>query len=89
MKTLKAIVLAVFLTVSAAGFAFASGGGNKLSGDKILKQNCNRCHFLPQFKFAGFKDYSKKQLKTIVMHMRVRANLTGDEAKALVKFLTQ
>ena len=53
-----------------------------ISGDDAYKQNCTRCH-------AEVLKVNDRMTKTLVLHMRVRANLTQDEAKAILEYLTQ
>ncbi len=53
-----------------------------VSGDDAYKQNCTRCH-------AEVSKVKDRMTNTIVRHMRVRANLTQDEAKAILEYLTQ
>jgi cytochrome c5 len=48
-------------------------------GDRIFQQNCSRCHNAPD----GFKPYISN---AIVMHMRVRANLSEHDAHELLRF---
>jgi len=48
--------------------------------DDAYKNNCLRCH-------ASVQAYSPKKTETIVMHMRVRANLTDQESRAIVEYL--
>jgi hypothetical protein len=48
--------------------------------DDAYKNNCMRCHTaLPQ--------YSSRMNKTIMMHMRLAANLPGNEAQAILEYL--
>lgn len=49
-------------------------------GQQVFKQNCSRCHNEPE----GF---SSSISGTIAMHMRVRANLSDADYKALLRFL--
>ncbi len=49
-------------------------------GQRVFAQNCSRCHNAPE----GF---SPRVSGTIATHMRVRANLSDADFKALVKFL--
>jgi mono/diheme cytochrome c family protein len=49
-------------------------------GQQVFAQNCSRCHNAPE----GF---SPRVSGTIATHMRVRANLSDADFKALVKFL--
>jgi cytochrome c5 len=72
--------------------AVPSGGGTKQSrsasgqavhpsdGQRIFDQNCSRCHNAPE----GF---SPSISGTIVRHMRVRASLSKEDEKALLRFL--
>lgn len=52
------------------------------TGMKLWGENCIRCHNAPPS-----SDYSPMQWETIGMHMKLRANLTDDEAKKIVEFL--
>jgi len=53
-----------------------------ISGDDAYKQNCTRCH-------SEVPQRNTRATTTILRHMRVRANLTQDEAKAILEYLTQ
>jgi len=48
-------------------------------GQRVFEQNCSRCHNPPD----GF---SPRISSTVVRHMRVRANLSEEDVKALMKF---
>jgi mono/diheme cytochrome c family protein len=49
-------------------------------GERIFAQNCSRCHRTPE----GF---SPRISGTIVRHMRVRASLSEQEERDLLRFL--
>jgi len=49
-------------------------------GERAFRQNCSRCHNAPE----GFPPQISG---TIVRHMRVRANLSRDDERAILKFL--
>jgi hypothetical protein len=49
-------------------------------GERAFRQNCSRCHNAPE----GF---SPRISGTIVRHMRVRANLSRDDERAILKYL--
>ena len=49
-------------------------------GQQVFDQNCSRCHNPPE----GF---SPRISGTIALHMRVRANLSAQDYKALLHFL--
>ena len=61
----------------ASASASAAPGGAQLWAD-----NCSRCHNMrpPQ-------SYSDSQWQAVVMHMRLRANLTGTEQREITQFL--
>jgi mono/diheme cytochrome c family protein len=56
----------------------------KLTGAELYAINCNRCH--PE-RYAT--EFTTAQWQTIVMHMRVRANLPAAQAKEILKFLKE
>ena len=52
------------------------------TGVQLWSDNCGRCHNVrPPEEFSG------AQWEVLVHHMRTRANLTGAEAREIVKFL--
>ena len=53
-----------------------------VSADDAYKQNCTRCH-------SEVPPVSTRRTKTIVRHMRVRANITAEEAQAILQYLIQ
>jgi hypothetical protein len=52
------------------------------SGAELWAENCTRCHNL-----RPPDTLSDAEWDTAVMHMRVRANLTGEESRKIVEFL--
>jgi mono/diheme cytochrome c family protein len=56
----------------------------KLTGAELYAINCNRCH--PE-RYAT--EFTSAQWKTIMTHMRVRANLPAAQAKLILKFLQE
>jgi cytochrome c5 len=54
----------------------------KKSGVQIWSENCMRCH-----NGRPPQEFSAAQWEVIVHHMRLRANLTGEESREVVKFL--
>ena len=48
--------------------------------DDAYKTNCMRCH-------SAVRQYSPRMTATIVMHMRVRANMTAEETHAILQYL--
>lgn len=53
-----------------------------LTPDQIYKANCTRCH-------AEIPTMDARRTATIVKHMRVRANLTEQEARAIFDYLNK
>ncbi|MGO8836797.1 MAG: hypothetical protein ACLQAH_03580 [Limisphaerales bacterium] len=56
----------------------------KLTGAELYAINCNRCH--PE-RYAT--EFTSAQWQTIMLHMRVRANLPAAQAKEILKFLKE
>jgi cytochrome c5 len=52
------------------------------AGPQLWSENCARCHNL-----RTPEGYSDAQWDIIVHHMRLRANLTGQEARKIAEFL--
>jgi len=57
---------------------------NALSGATLYAINCNRCH---AERYAT--EFTAGQWKTIMIHMRVRANLSAEDARAILKYLQE
>jgi hypothetical protein len=56
----------------------------KLSGAELYALHCNRCH--PE-RYAP--ERTAEQWKTILLHMRTRANLPAEQARAILQFLQE
>jgi hypothetical protein len=54
----------------------------KLSGAELYSMHCNRCH--PE---RYPTERTAAQWKTIVLHMRVRANLPAEQSRTILKYL--
>lgn len=75
-------------TSAATGSPSATGGTastapkkhHTIDADDAYKNNCMRCH-------TGLPQYSPRMSKTVLMHMRVDANIPGDEADAILEYL--
>jgi hypothetical protein len=52
------------------------------SGAELWAENCVRCHNI-----RSPSSYSPAQWEVVMMHMRVRANLTPEEHKKILAFL--
>ena len=49
-------------------------------GEKRFQSQCGRCHTLPE-------DLSPREAKAVVRQMRVRANLTAEDERLILKYL--
>jgi len=60
----------------------SSNSQSHKAGAQLWAENCSRCHNIrpPQ----GFSD---SQWQAITHHMRLRANLTGEETRKITEFL--
>jgi cytochrome c5 len=59
-----------------------SSESSQLSGQELWSNNCQRCHNM-----RSPAMYTDAQWDVIVHHMRVRANITGAEQRAIADFL--
>lgn len=62
--------------------AVALSGHKSLSGAELYAVNCNRCH--PE---RSAVERNPAEWKTILLHMRVRANLPAAQADAILNYL--
>lgn len=53
-----------------------------VEGEKRFRANCARCHLAPP-KFAP------RMMSTIVRHMRVRANITDEDMRLVLRYMTE
>ena len=56
----------------------------KLTGAEVYAIHCNRCH--PE---RYPTEWTAAQWRTIMLHMRVRANLPAEQARAVAKYLQE
>lgn len=57
---------------------------HELSGAELYSIHCNRCH--PE---RYPTERTAAQWKTIMLHMRVRANLPAEQARTILKYLQE
>jgi hypothetical protein len=96
-RSLLAVLLLLFISMSVNLFAEPktkrkpvtdSGGATSsdsymgLTGEELWSNNCLRCHNIRPATM-----YGNAQWDVIVHHMRLRANITGQEQRAIVEFL--
>src|SRR5216683_2033284 len=77
---MKKLIALSLLLVPCAAFAADPKSTHAIDPDDAYKNNCMRCH-------AALPQYSPRMNKTILMHMRVAANLPADEAQAILEYL--
>jgi cytochrome c5 len=54
----------------------------RFEGEKRFHSNCSRCHAAPP-------KFPPRMMGTIVRHMRVRAMLTDDDMRYILRYMTQ
>jgi mono/diheme cytochrome c family protein len=54
----------------------------RLEGEKRFRANCARCHAAPP-------TFPPRMMATIVRHMRVRANITDQDRRLILRYMTQ
>src|SRR5438128_1001956 len=69
-------------TTNQSAGAISSDSYMGLSGEELWSNNCLRCHNIRPPTM-----YGDAQWDVIVHHMRLRANITGQEQRAIVEFL--
>jgi hypothetical protein len=96
LKTARVIVVAVLALTARGGlFVTAATAGDatpatkamtvrKLTGAELYAINCNRCH---PGRYPT--EFSSVQWPTLLIHMRVRANLPAKQAREILNYLKQ
>jgi hypothetical protein len=69
-------------TTNQSPSAVSSDSYMGLSGEELWSNNCMRCHNIRPPTM-----YSDAQWDVILHHMRLRANITGQEQRAILEFL--
>lgn len=65
---------------SASASAQANAPNDSARGEKLFRTNCGRCHNAPE-------SISPREARAVVRHMRVRATLTDEDERLILKFL--
>ncbi len=60
----------------------ASNDNMRIEGEKRFQANCSRCHQFPH-------KFPPRMILTIERHMRVRALITDEDMRVIVRYLTQ
>lgn len=83
VEKLVAVVSLILAFGANAAAAQQAGDESQVQmGTKAWEENCARCH-----KMREPDEFPDPLWRPIVAHMRVRAGLTGEEARAILKFL--
>jgi hypothetical protein len=69
-------------TVTTAPADHGVAQATEASGAQLWADNCSRCHNI-----RPLQSYSDAQWEAVVMHMRLRADLTGPEQRKITAFL--
>ncbi|HUJ93460.1 MAG TPA: cytochrome c [Candidatus Bathyarchaeia archaeon] len=54
----------------------------RLEGEKRFRTNCGRCHQAPH-------KFSPRTMATVIRHMRVRAMITDEDQRLILRYMTQ
>jgi cytochrome c5 len=99
VKTTSAIRVALFMFLCAALSAAAQNSGpqqgphkspppaaqaasnESAEGEKRFETHCGRCHVPPE-------DLSPREAKAVIRHMRVRAMLSAEDERLILKYLS-
>jgi len=65
-----------------AGFVKADDGAMRIEGEKRFRTNCGRCHMAPH-------KFPPRTMTTIIRHMRVRAMITDEDMRLILRYITQ
>jgi mono/diheme cytochrome c family protein len=85
MLALAGVLAASFgMTLAQAAPPAAKAPQKKLTGAELYAINCNRCH--PE---RYPTEFTATQWKTIMLEMRVRANLPAKQANEILKYLQE
>lgn len=83
MKTFTSLLAALTILVLVTACAESrKSAANPPTGQQLWSQNCSRCHNL-----RSPASYNAAQWEVVALHMRVRANLTANEHRAILEFL--
>ncbi|MDE2027138.1 MAG: hypothetical protein KGK03_00850 [Candidatus Omnitrophica bacterium] len=88
MKYFKCLSICMILLGLSVPMVWAQAKDQKpvkvLTGEQLYAINCSRCH---TERYPT--ERTSAQWKTILMHMRVRANIPADQAKKILKYLQE
>ena len=69
-------------SVKANSASIASESAMRIEGEKRFRTNCGRCHMAP-------RKFSPRTMATVIRHMRVRATITDEDMRLIIRYMTQ
>ena len=69
-------------TASGSSKAIQKSSFSRFEGEKRYRANCGRCHMAPH-------KFPPRMMATIVRHMRVRATITDEDMKFILRYMTE
>ncbi len=83
-RLIKPSVFACLTVLSSMSMAADNSlaGGDATTGTQEWADNCSRCHNM-----RDAKEFTDDEWRQIVLHMRIRAGLTGKQARDILAFL--
>lgn len=78
------LIISAFAIVAFAKTDDAKPAKKKLTGEELYAINCNRCH---AERYAT--ERTDAQWKTVMLHMRTRAQIPAEDATAILKYLQE
>jgi len=69
-------------SAASATAASAQDETMRLEGEKRFRSNCGRCHTAPA-------KFPPRMMATIVRHMRVRATITDQDMRLILRYMTE
>jgi cytochrome c5 len=81
-KPAAAVAPATTASANAGRTRVHDDAAERIEGEKRFKANCGRCHLAPE-------KFPPRMMATILRHMRVRATLTDEDARLILRYMTQ
>jgi mono/diheme cytochrome c family protein len=70
-------------TAAKSGSAVAvNDAALRIEGEKRFRTNCGRCHMAPH-------KFPPRAMATVIRHMRVRAMITDEDMRLILRYMTQ
>jgi mono/diheme cytochrome c family protein len=69
-------------TTKAASSVNSADAAMRFEGEKRFRANCGRCHMAPH-------KFPPRTMATIIRHMRVRAMITDEDMRLILRYMTQ